>query len=392
MEAQVPSNNFTLQLHPSQIMVEGQGSLADVLARLQSQVAGLSDGVSTGQALNATLCQSVQQLVDENERLRRQNTTQSQSIQQLINKNEHLRQQIICEYEEARFRKFKQLPKEIRCMIWRFALTEPQLHPIFEGCEDDFDRIYTGPPQRFYSKINITMQACREARTEALNLKLPYLRTTIYGSQANIQFKNYLNFNIDTLWVDDYESEDNPANPAYPPDIYCPHCDLVMTVWPKGSLYNDSPERDACHCSSRPSLHAIAIDFRRWFLDRFESLEDWIAIFNPHKLYLVVARPYWRSKHRLRFEKIMDGESKDSWHTRDSIDRPGFFDENAEVEEVKSNMKKKRLAFIQQLTDDLEFEVEAEDENKVLIHDRLKVLNEMKFPCIEFVRGIPLDA
>jgi hypothetical protein len=62
---------------------------------------------------------------------------------------------------DAKFRYFSQLPPEIRAMIWRLALTAPQIHIVKQEAVSR-------------SRANLVMQACKEAREECLSLNLPY--------------------------------------------------------------------------------------------------------------------------------------------------------------------------------------------------------------------------
>jgi len=77
-------------------------------------------------------------------------------------------------------------------MIWRFACTAPQVHKISEH----------GASR---SKVNTVMNACTEAKAVGLALKLDYFlvstRECYSASTVLGTIKNYINLNLDTIWL-----------------------------------------------------------------------------------------------------------------------------------------------------------------------------------------------
>jgi len=114
-------------------------------------------------------------------------------VRQLQNDNSSLRSEMALlkaslDSGNLCFHLFPKLPIEIRNIIWKMALTVPQLHIM----NNDF-------PSR--SKVNVVMQACRETRSQAISLKLPYLIS--FSPPATPKY--YLNLEIDTIWLADID-------------------------------------------------------------------------------------------------------------------------------------------------------------------------------------------
>jgi hypothetical protein len=76
-------------------------------------------------------------------------------------------------------------------MIWKLALVASQIYIMVEKVVSR-------------SKINAIMQTCREARNLGLALELSYFRVrAIASNDASSLGKNYLNYDVDVIWVPD---------------------------------------------------------------------------------------------------------------------------------------------------------------------------------------------
>lgn len=91
---------------------------------------------------------------------------------------------------EAKFWRFPKLPAEIRGLIWKVALTEPQIHIWGERAVSR-------------SRVNTVMQACREARDECLKLKLHFYHVNEYCHFNPKCIRNYINYDNDIIWIPD---------------------------------------------------------------------------------------------------------------------------------------------------------------------------------------------
>jgi hypothetical protein len=83
------------------------------------------------------------------------------------------------------------------------------------------------------------MQACREARNLGLELELSYFRVrAIASNDVSPLGKNYLNYDIDVIWVPD---DDFPGNI----DIFCSSCERLI-IELGISLIRDTWNRPDC--------------------------------------------------------------------------------------------------------------------------------------------------
>lgn len=156
------------------------------------------------------------------------------------------------------FLRFPQLPSEIRQMIWRMALTAPQIHTLGKGyCSK--------------SKVNDVMQACVEARDECLKLKLPFFKATKLPSPEKAWAmscpKNYVNWEVDTLWTPDGDAFLRDSGT----DLYCSCC-----VHAPGAYYAGQPKSFLWHCENFTlSRGNVAIGIDRWE-DPQETIGNWL--------------------------------------------------------------------------------------------------------------------
>jgi hypothetical protein len=107
-------------------------------------------------------------------------------------------------HDGPRFHLFLKLPVELRNIIWTMALTVPQIHIMNDELGSR-------------SKVNTVMQACREARSQAMSLQLPY-----FAPNTCTPFRltrQYMNPDWDTIWLADRD--------IWPEvwDMSCPRCD-----------------------------------------------------------------------------------------------------------------------------------------------------------------------
>ncbi|CZR51726.1 uncharacterized protein PAC_01603 [Phialocephala subalpina] len=166
---------------------------SSVLSTLLDSVKELKEGMSAQQA-------EISQLRAEIAELRATNTSLISQIQILHH-----------ESTTPKFSKFKELPVEIRCIIWRMALTVPQIHIITDELVSR-------------SKVNLVMQACTEARDVGLKLKLAFFQV---GPMKffNQNIRDYMNWEDDTIWIPDESFlSDRPVA------FYCSEC----PPWPEG--------------------------------------------------------------------------------------------------------------------------------------------------------------
>ncbi|KUJ23295.1 uncharacterized protein LY89DRAFT_777073 [Mollisia scopiformis] len=171
---------------------------------------------------------------------------------------------------------FSKLPREIRRLIWKFAMMAPQVHII-------------GSPSHKQSRVNIVMQACKEAREEGLRLKLPYYRYTCGAPRGVLtSLEYYVNWDVDTFWVPDIQ---------LPVEIVCSRCE---PVWNESPLSPCAQPRLIHHCLCRPKhgLYALAMNASRWgepgqtdfFTGRaiHTPVADLANYYSIQKLYIVI--------------------------------------------------------------------------------------------------------
>jgi len=136
------------------------------------------------------------------------------------------------------FHRFSKLPREIRDTIWKFALTAPQTH-------------ITRRELVTRSQVNMIMRVCREARTQGLKLRLPYF-ACCYTQDHPDWVKNYVNLDVDTIWMTEAEIF-LPETPR----IFCPDCSaVILHEWAFGRH-----ERTCTH-SFRPNR--LVMNFDNW--------------------------------------------------------------------------------------------------------------------------------
>ncbi|KAE9364767.1 hypothetical protein N431DRAFT_497197 [Stipitochalara longipes BDJ] len=121
------------------------------------------------------LASSGDKLRIENEQLHSENAA-------LLARLNHLQDHV------SAFWRFPQLPFEVREMIWNEALTTPQIHLM------DYKKIS-------FSRINLIMQSCREARQLGLLFQFPYYHLNINEKLDDSSPKYYINLDIDTIWL-----------------------------------------------------------------------------------------------------------------------------------------------------------------------------------------------
>jgi hypothetical protein len=127
-------------------------------------------------------------------------------------------------------------------MIWKLALVAPQIHIMGEKVISR-------------SKINAVIQACREARNLGLALELSYFRVrAIASNDASPLGKNYLNYDVDVIWVPD---GDFPGNI----DIFYSPCERLI-IELGISLIRDTWNRPDCKDEHR--LGGLAISYTNW--------------------------------------------------------------------------------------------------------------------------------
>jgi len=127
-------------------------------------------------------------------------------------------------------------------LIWKLALVAPQIH-------------ITRKKVVSRSKINAVMQACREARNLGLELELSYFRVrAIASNDVSPLGKNYLNYDIDVIWVPD---DDFPGNI----DIFCSSFERLI-IELGISLIRDTWNRP--DCKDEHWLGGLAISYANW--------------------------------------------------------------------------------------------------------------------------------
>ncbi|KAK0110034.1 hypothetical protein ONS95_002694 [Cadophora gregata] len=168
------------------------------------------------------------------------------------------------------FRRFSGLPPEIRRMIWKEALMEPQILVL---SETKISR----------SQVNFVMQTCREARDVGLSLRLPYFQVSPNGTWLPEDPKFYFKLDADTLWLDEYS-----RIPRFI-QFFCGVCE-------RGSLFTMIP-RGIAECTHNLRPKRLAVNYKTWqdptsgeFLDENdEGTTDVLRHFNSVKeLYIVV--------------------------------------------------------------------------------------------------------
>jgi hypothetical protein len=137
----------------------------------------------------------------------------------------------------AHFHRFSKLPREIRDAIWKYALTAPQTHTIS-------GELVTR------SQVNLIMRVCGEARALGFKLRLPYYARW-YAPEHPDWVKNYMNLDVDTLWMTESQGEIWPDAPW----IFCPDC--ADTIFPESSI---SWRGRKCAHSRRPKRRVMNFD------------------------------------------------------------------------------------------------------------------------------------
>ncbi|CZR51717.1 uncharacterized protein PAC_01594 [Phialocephala subalpina] len=152
------------------------------------------------------------------------------------------------------FSRFSELSLELRCIIWGFALTEPQIH-IVKLCSAGI------MPRHRYSRTNVIMQTCKEARNEGFKLMLPYFLINnltcawddwpfVKDPTSKTYVRSFINNAEDILWIS--------SRGLFPEKLYCSKCD------PSPHTRNDMSWvqiRDECHCHCPPGLGTIAMNW-----------------------------------------------------------------------------------------------------------------------------------
>ncbi|KUJ23304.1 uncharacterized protein LY89DRAFT_777079 [Mollisia scopiformis] len=172
---------------------------------------------------------SIAQLQNEIATLRATNSSLSRQIQILQNSPS-------C----PRFLKFKELPFDIRHIIWHIALTLPHVH-IIKG------RLFSR------SRVNIIMQTCREAREAVLRFRFPYFQVGVPGQEVH-ETKSYMNISQDVVWV--------PGATIFSwwsIDFYCSSCPR----YPWSQIRHDAKIPESCQCQHN-KLGCLALDYDKW--------------------------------------------------------------------------------------------------------------------------------
>jgi hypothetical protein len=123
-------------------------------------------------------------------------------------------------------------------MIWKLALVAPQIHIMGEKAASR-------------SKINAVMESCREARNLGLALELSYFQVG-GNKRAGSLVKNYLNYDVDIIWVPDGDLGDT--------DIFCSSCKHLLVDGGISQLLE--PDRPDCKHEHR--LGGLAINYENW--------------------------------------------------------------------------------------------------------------------------------
>ncbi|KAE8440820.1 hypothetical protein EG329_006552 [Mollisiaceae sp. DMI_Dod_QoI] len=185
-----------------------------------------------------------------------------------------------CNVRVSNFSKFKDLPTEIRLMVWRTALSVPQIHIMT-------DRLISR------SKVNLLMQVCREARDEGLKLKLPFYHV---GPPSFVHrgIRNYMNYDKDIIWV----AHGNTVRPEFIM-FYCSQC--LPWPWPDSFAWQPRwPKQVPRYCDLRGHnthrVGGIAINYDEWKdppLDEdgewhFRTINPWWCYGRVRSLFIVV--------------------------------------------------------------------------------------------------------
>ncbi|KAF8864563.1 hypothetical protein BDZ45DRAFT_737127 [Acephala macrosclerotiorum] len=154
------------------------------------------------------------------------------------------------------FSLFSELPPELRCIIRGYALTERQIHVLRRSSHNGI------MSKHRYSRINLIMQACQEARNQGFKLKLPYLLIDSQTLLTNWMLakdltsgtyvRSYINNAEDIVWISNRK--------LFPRKLYCSRCDPLPHTWDK--LYWGESLRmpNDCKWQSPPGLGTIAMN------------------------------------------------------------------------------------------------------------------------------------
>jgi hypothetical protein len=142
----------------------------------------------------------------------------------------------------SRFHRFSAFPVEIRNMIWTFALVAPQTHIITASMFS-------------YSRVNTIMDACHEARSQGMKLRLPYYRL------GHTKTNYYINPHVDTIWFPGAEDYVNGL------EVFCPDC-------PKNPIFPGWYHRAmSFSCPHEIRLKRLVLNWDDW-VDPDESRSD----------------------------------------------------------------------------------------------------------------------
>jgi hypothetical protein len=145
------------------------------------------------------------------------------------------------------FRRCLKLPPEIRNFIWDFTLRVPQLHII-------------GRTKVSRSKVNRVMQACREARSRALELHMDYFQVGIQPNMNPHYTKQYMNWDLDTIWLTEWKNEFLPESVIFHCGICHEESGIQDWCIPKESSSDFEPS----HCPHDFELKRLAIHYEHW--------------------------------------------------------------------------------------------------------------------------------
>ena len=203
--------------------------------------------MASGQDLVQVSVQSLHKLITSIDDLRKYNESLSSSfesvrkdVSQLRNDNASLHSEVqrLQENSGSRFHRFSKLPTEIRCMIWKFALTAPQVHIIHSS-------------KISRSQVNTVMQACREARSQGLKLQIPYYQISRHRELDPQDNRHYINLDVDTIWLRELTYILDELQ------FYCGRC-------PRHAVFPILGIEPECECQHKPRLRCLAIDLDRW--------------------------------------------------------------------------------------------------------------------------------
>ena len=227
---------------------------------------------------------SAEALLTEIHRLQAENATLTSQTTILAAKNLQLTTRL-AQYEgkpaekgpQPLFPQFAKLPPELRLRIWRFALTQPQIH-VFSA-----KRVSR-------SRVNILMNTCKDAKTEGMKLKLSYYKLKEPWRSELRQIRNYVNVEVDTLWFTTKPSKD------YVADFFCGKCgeQFCRDI--------DSLQNQQWFCSLKCSpdrFYALALNHGDWRRDGGLSSSTRSSIYGN------VSAVYGESSHKSHFFHVI---------------------------------------------------------------------------------------